>query len=153
MNINGITSAITKNADLLGGILGFTTGSTHGLADIESSIENLLAGQVHIPDVKNMIRSYLDQPYFKNGLMLYGVGWLATELKIPFLSKYGKAIQNFGSAYAIGSFLNMLIWSMTHADQGCNPADEDMSRMYERVITKANMGIKGDPYLQVLVSH
>ena len=138
MNIKGITSALTKNADLLGGVLGFATGSTHGWSDVESSFENLLSGQVHIPDMKNMIRSYLGQPYFKNGLILYGVGWLAKELKVPFLAKYGNAIKKFVGAYAWGSFLNMLLWSCTHGEEGSNPGEADLSRMWQRNVVDAN---------------
>jgi len=138
MNINSITSEITKNADLLGGILGFTTGSTHGWGDVESSIENLFAGQVHIPDMKTAIRSYLGQPYFENGLILYGVGWLAKELKVPFIAKYGNAMQKFGGAYAWGSLLNMLLWSMTHSEQGSTPGTGDLRSMFDRVVTQPN---------------
>lgn len=152
MNVNSIASAITKNAGLLGGVLGFATGSTHGWSDVESSFENLLSGQVHIPDMKNAIRSYLDQPYFKNGLILYGVGWLAQALKIPFLAKYGNAIKKFGGAYAWGSFLNMLLWSMTHGEEGSNPGTGDLRGLYDRAVRQPNKSsLVGDPYLQVLV--
>lgn len=121
VNMKGIVGKLAKNADLAGGLLGFLTGSTHGIGDVESSITNIMAGQVHIPDVKTMLDSYLGQPYFKNALYLYLFGWVAKELKLPVVGKYGKAIEKFATAYGAGSFMNMLLWSSTHSDEGSAP--------------------------------
>lgn len=122
MNINSMVSGLVKKADLAGGLLGFLTGSTHGLGDVQSSLENLLQGQVHIPDVKAMLDAYINQPYFRNALYLWLFGWGTKEFKVPMIGKYGGAMQKFAQAYGLGSFLNMLLWSSTHSDEGSNPS-------------------------------
>jgi len=128
MNVSGIVSKLASKADLAGGLLGFATGSSAGFGDVQSSFENLLAGQAHIPDVGEMIQSYLAEPYFKNALYLYLFGWFASEMKLPAVGKYGNAIKKFAQAYGAGAFLNKALWSSTHSDEGSNPGGNGFSR-------------------------
>jgi len=121
MKVGGIVSKLMKHSELAGGLLGFLTGSTQGFEDVRSSFENLLSGQVHFPDVSDMINSYLGQPYFKNALYLYLFGWISKELGLPVIGKHGEKIKKFAQAYGGGSFLNMALWHMTHSDEGSNP--------------------------------
>lgn len=123
LNVKGIMSKITKNADTIGGLTGFLTGSTHGFEDVKSSFENLLRGQVHMPDIVNAIQSYLDQPYFKNALYLYLVGFVAKEFNLPVIGKYGKTIEKIATSYGAGALANILLWSSTHSGEGSAPKD------------------------------
>ena len=121
VNISGIVSKVAGKADLIGGLLGFATGSMGGFNDVKSSIENVMQGQIHIPDVGRMLDWWFKQPYLKNALYLWAAGFAAQELKLPVVAKYGNAMKKFAEAYAGGSFANHVLWWSTHSDQGSSP--------------------------------
>lgn len=114
-------SKINKNADTIGGLAGFLTGSPAGFGDVKSSFENLLRGQAHMPDIEQAISSYLNEPYFKNALYLYLFGWGVKEFGVPVIGKYGSMMEKIAAAYGLGSFANKMLWHSTHSDQGSKP--------------------------------
>jgi len=120
LNLGGFLGGIKTKADTLGTLAGFLTGSTNGIGDVTDSVTNLLSGQVHIPDVANFA-NWAQQPYLKSSLMLYIAGEVIGALGVPKISGWSKAMKDGAVGYASGSFMNLLLWSMTHADQGSDP--------------------------------
>lgn len=121
MNVKGVLTGVMKNTDKIGGLLGFLTGSMHGFEDVQSSVENILAGQVHMPDIKEFFSTIASEPFVKNGVMLWIIGYVMKELKLPIVSKYGNPLSKFGLAYAGGAAAQKLLWLSTHSDQGSDP--------------------------------
>jgi len=121
MNVKGVLQGVLKNTDKLGGILGFLTGSPGGFSDVQSSLDNILKGQVHMPNISQALSAIANEPYVKNGIMLWIFGYILKELNVPIVSKYGTPLEKFGMAYAAGSVAQKLIWESTHSDQGSDP--------------------------------
>jgi len=118
LNMNNIVGQVSKNAGKLGGLLGFLTGSAHGFGDVQSIIENVLAGNIHAPDIQATLQHIANEPYVKTGIITWVIGTVMKEVKIGGLSKFGKPISDFGIAYATGSAAQKILWQSTHADEG-----------------------------------
>ena len=121
VNVTGVISGVLKNTDKLGGLLGFLTGSPQGFGDVQSSLENIMKGNVHLPDIAQTFGSMAAEPYVKNGILVWICGYIMQELKLPILSKYGAPLSKFGLAYAAGAAAQKLLWNCTHSDQGSDP--------------------------------
>lgn len=118
MNFDNIFSKIESNADKIGGLVGFTLGTPHGLADLESSISNAMQGTIHMPDLAQALGSYASEPYGKTGIMAAIGGYILKEVDLdPRLNKLGSALQKLGIGYAIGALGIKLLWSSTHSGE------------------------------------
>lgn len=128
---------LLKNADKLGMIGGLAFGSMHGIEDLISTFENALSGQIHMPDIRQTVNVILAEPFFKNGLKLWGLGWVLKEIGIG--KKWGTGLQKFGWNYALYSALLKLAWMSTHSEEGSNPSgDPTIADMYNRNVRNAN---------------
>lgn len=118
MNLDNIVSKIQSNSDKLGTILGFTTGSMNGFNDVVSSIENIMSGHIHMPDLAAAFQSIGNEPFVKSGVMVAIGGYILKEVDLnPTLNKIGTMAEKGGIGYAIGAVINKLLWSSTHSGE------------------------------------
>ena len=135
---SSLLGGIRKNADKLGTLAGFLTGSPGGLVDVQSSLENLFSGNVHIPNMQSLA-SWAREPHFKSALMLYIGGEIIDVLNIPKIGPWGKAMKAGAIGYATGSFFNKLLWSATHADQGSDPTKPGVNLQTQLIMPEVMM--------------
>ena len=124
MNLGGITSKLTSSIPKLASIGGFVLSSPtwtgNGLNELMSSLENLLSGQVHIPDF-TAITDYAKSPEAKQLLFAYVGGMIAGELNIAGTGKYGKVLTKGAENYAMAAIAKRILYLSTHANEGSDP--------------------------------
>jgi hypothetical protein len=110
LSAKGIIGKIETHAELIGGAVGITSW---GLDQLMQSIGSVAAGNIHMPDLSNMIREFFWQDKNKQ-LLLTGVGiYLAGEVaNVPALKKGGKGLIE-------GNAIQHVLYWITHADEGC----------------------------------
>lgn len=135
VNIGNLASSLTKNADKIGGLLGFVTGNPQGFAGLESIIENVIQGNIHAPDLKAAFQFLAQEPFVKTGIITAVIGYLLKESGIQGISKFGVPLQKFGTSYAIGAVAQKILWHSTHSDQG---SADHLKTMFQRSVVSAN---------------
>jgi len=137
VNLDNILGGVTKNADKLGGLLGFLTGSPRGFADITSIVDNIIQGNIHAPDIGEVFHFLASEPFVKTGIMTWIAGYIISELKLPIVGKFGTPLQKFGMAYAAGAVANKLLYHSTHSDEG---SADHLKTMFQRNVVAPNQG-------------
>lgn len=117
--LNGLTSTLSKNADLIGVGAGLLAGTTSGINDLMSIIDELMAGNIHLPNWEMMLPIF--KPYAKQAALSYIAGEVISELNLGGTGKYGGIIKKASLAYGATSFLLHLAYYSTHASEGSNP--------------------------------
>lgn len=111
MNLNNLTSKITKNADKLGMLVGAygylqESGAGAGLNAFENAerlIQDLIS-QPHFPDLNNLVRDLTVGNTFKTAVKAALIGYVLKEINLhPQLTKIGKALTNGGIGAAKGA--------------------------------------------------
>lgn len=109
-----MVSGILAKADKAGAIIGFAVGHPNGWSDTQSIIENLMRGNVHMPDLLSGLQSWAGENDAKMSIMMYILGYVIDELNLPFVGKYAPAMKKFAVGYATGSVANKILWMATH---------------------------------------
>ena len=117
--LSGVTSTLSKNADLIGVGMGVLAGSTSGLRDIESIIEEIMNGNIHLPNFEMMLPIF--KPFAKQAALTYVAGEVIKQVDIGGTGKFGAIIKKIGLSYGLTSFLVHLAYYSTHATEGSNP--------------------------------
>lgn len=135
VNMNNILGTVSKNAGKIGGIVGFLTASPGGFSDVQSIIDNVLAGNIHAPDLQAAFQSLANEPFVRTGIMTWIIGTVLKEIKIGGASRFGKPIADFGLNYALGAAAQKILWASTHSDEG---SADHLKSMYNRVVRQPN---------------
>ena len=122
MDVGNFLSKTMSNADKLGTLAGFLVGTPNGVGDLLSSIQNVMQGQIHVPDVQAGMSALMGEGNVQKGVLGAIAGYVIDELGLPYIGKFGKAIQKFSIGYAVGAVGIKMLWMSTHADEGCAPS-------------------------------
>lgn len=121
MEVSSLVHSVTANADKLGTLAGFLVGTPNGINDLISSIEGVTKGNIHVPDVQAAFGSLMAEGNVTKGITGGIAGYVIDALNLPYVGKYGKAIEKLGIGYAVGAILIKMLWMSTHADLGSDP--------------------------------
>lgn len=120
MNLEGITSNISKNIDKIGMIAGLFTGTPWNTAPLDV-VQKALSGNIHLPDIPSAIGGFVSSGSLRNSLMAIIGGYAINEFAPSGMAKYGKMIEDLGFGYLEGSLIIWLAAAATNADNGSNP--------------------------------
>lgn len=121
MNLSGITGNLTRNADKIGLIAGFV-GQLNGVDGVFEVISQATKGNVHLPDIGTMLGGMSQSGHFKTGITAAIAGYVIDEFAPNGFKKYGKVLSDAGIGYVEGTLAAYVVYSMTHGNQGSNPA-------------------------------
>lgn len=113
MELNNIFGSIQQNADKVGLLLGFFTGSPNGLNDVQAIIQEAMAGHIHMPNIGDTLKE-LPMDMMMTGAWAWIIGYIAEEAKLPIIGRYGTALQKAGFGYMTGVVAQKLAWKATH---------------------------------------
>ncbi len=112
LNPKQMVSGIEKNIDKISKIVGLIQP---GLDNVVDSVQKILSGQVHFP-AEGVISQFKDLPDVTMAVRVAVMGYLAGEVGIQPIAKYGKLAFKGGLGYLIGRFVNHMMWAVSHGD-------------------------------------
>jgi len=119
MNIIGnLPNTVKSNADKLGylaALLGSDSTGWNRLNAVISSVQQLAAGVIHLPDFQHEIQNFMNYEG-KQALMLWIAGLGLDLINLPIVGKVGKPLQEGAQAYAIASAAVRLLYGATHSE-------------------------------------
>ena len=135
MNLDGITSGITKNIDKLGILAGIT--GVNGFNGITQFINSASQGNIHMPDVPGLVTAYTSSGAFRSGIMAAITGYAIGEFAPSGLKKWGDVLQKAGIGYLEGALIAHVLAFASSADLGSNPAKENFNPNWWRNVVSA----------------
>jgi hypothetical protein len=114
MNLNSIRSNLTSKADVIGAMYGGLV-QRNGLTSIISSLQQMAAGVIHAPD-PIIVQNLLGSPEIKNAIYAYVGGEVIKALNLPYIGKYGDAIQKAAAGFGLAFSGVQLLHYMTHSE-------------------------------------
>jgi len=112
VNLSNITGKLTKNADLIGTLLG---ASARGIDPLIDNIQRLFTGEGHVPDIAATIKEFTALPEIRPTIMMYLAGYVAKEAGF---SKYGNPIMKLSEGMFKGLAIQHLLYHSTHGGEG-----------------------------------
>lgn len=134
MNLSGLTSGITRNADKIGLLAG--VASNNGITMLMDSLTQAVAGNVHMPDLALLSGTWAGGS-LRTGLMAAIGGFVIEEFAPGGFKKYGKMLTDLGIGYLEGSFVRDLAYYSTHSNLGSDPAAPGYSPNWIKNVTSA----------------
>ena len=120
IKLSGITGKIAQNGGKIGALVGVVAGTTSGLQDVGSIIDEMLKGNIHLPNWPQIGTVF--KPSAEQAALTYLVGAFAESLGIhPVATKIGKAVKDGAMSYGMVSFALHVLYYSTHASEGSNP--------------------------------
>ena len=119
---NQIINKLADNAELLGVGAGVFAGSTSGITDIMSIIDEIMLGHIHAPNWNQMITVF--KPFLTQAAYTYIAGLVLEELDLAGTKKIGTTLKKAAMAYGTTSFGIHLAYYSTHACEGCDPVKQ-----------------------------
>ena len=111
---NKILSPIEKNSGLIGSGLGVWHEVSNG--SLQSSISNLLGGQIHAPDFSEILAQLRTDPAYTNSVLALLIGSLAKDSGIGTLSRIGSIAEKAAGAYLMARGGLLVLHSATHSE-------------------------------------
>lgn len=134
---NNFLSKIESNADKIAAIAGFLFYDQNGVLNVLDSINNALAGNIHLPDLKAAFESFQRTGKLGTVLTTFIAGYAIDELDLPMIGRFGKPLQKAAIGYGLGSAALLLLTSSTHSPaigaslgnsgSGGNPFDRSLT--------------------------
>lgn len=123
--LNNVPRKLTKNADLIGVLLG---ANIRGIDILVDNIQRIFTGEGHVPDIGATIKAFTELPELKGTIMLYLAGYVAKEAGF---GKYGTPIMKFGEGFLKGMAIQHVLYHSTHAGEGSagNPPQAMLNRV------------------------
>ena len=125
--LNGITGKLAANAEMIGVGAGLLAGTTSGLTDVMSIIDEVLNGNIHMPNWEQLIP--IAKPFLKQAAITYLAGAVLKEVDIGGTGKFGTILKKGAVGYGATSFLLHVLYYSTHASEGSNPVKGAQSFM------------------------
>ena len=117
---NKIISPISKNSELIGA--GLAVWHEYSIGSLQSSIQNLLGGHVHAPDVSSvLVQLRTDSGYVGSIAAVIG-GYLAQESGIGVVKQVGAIAVKAGTAYFVTRLAMLVLHASTHSEGGNSSA-------------------------------
>jgi len=125
MNLPG-TSIINKvlaPMDKYSAYIGGGARVLEKIPEIQDSVNQILAGNVHMPNITNLINQIIS-PYdeaYKTAIMAAIGGFILENLDIhPLLTKIAKVTHKGATAYLVAGLAENALHYATHSSEGCD---------------------------------
>lgn len=144
VNISGMFSGITKNANKLGtayGALSVLDKTRGGILDnVQRAIQNrdFSGGIAWLTDINNYTTWGPGKEALDLAIKVGLAGYIADELNIPMVKKFAKPLQKFAWGVAIGLPIAIFILGLGSPASESGKAEE--RRMFNRAVVAPNQG-------------
>ena len=119
-NMNSLLTKVASNGQKIGALVGVVAGTTSGLQDLGSIIDEVLKGNIHMPNWP--VIGTVFKPFAEQAVITYLMGTFAESIGIsPLLTKIGKAVKDGAVGYGLVSFALHVLYYSTHSSKGSNP--------------------------------
>jgi hypothetical protein len=108
-----VLNPIEKHGELVGaGLCLFTT--TNNIGSFMDSINQIIAGRLHAPEVNNIVRAITGNLIGPIGIA--AAGYFAQDMfSQPALKKVGSIVQKAATGYTLVALANYILWYSTHS--------------------------------------
>jgi len=116
MDIANTIDRLLSPVEKYGTVMGAGLGALHYLGGLKDSTSRLFSGQVHMPEVGNIITEILGSQEVKSSAIAVIAGYLlkgATGNKT--ISKIGEITQKVGTGYLTAAVVAYALWYSTHS--------------------------------------
>lgn len=110
---NKILGPVGKHSELIGGGLALLQTAKQGT--LYDSINLLLRGNVHGPNVGDILAGFANNPAYTQGVMAIIGGMLAQGSGIGTLSKIGSIAVKGATAYLVVRAAELVLYNITHS--------------------------------------
>lgn len=119
MDIEDSISKLLSPVETHSGLIGAGLGALYSYKNSNSmdSVNRLLNGEIHFPDIKEFLGTLLSDPSLVAAAVVAVGGWLVKEgTNNPTVKKIAGIAQGGGTGYAAVLLAMQALYSMTHSD-------------------------------------
>jgi hypothetical protein len=111
---NKILNPVSKNSELIGA--GLALMQLYSGGGLQSDLQNLLGGHVHMPDFNGIFLQLKSDPTYPAAIIALLAGYLAKESGYSLFKKIGDIVIKGGSAYLAVRLGELVLNQSTHSD-------------------------------------
>lgn len=122
LKLSNLATGVKNNAESIGIGLAMLDPNAGGINSIVSSIQNAIAGQIHLPDPIHL--QWWAQQLAPKAIMAYIGGSLLNGVNLPVVGSIGGPLKKGATGYLTATFLMQLAYALTHSEnKGLNIED------------------------------